>query len=64
MALDWSKLYKKYKGKWIALLDDEQTVVGSGETLKAALLEAAKKGYNSPIVSRMPETLSAYAGSL
>lgn len=64
MALNWAQLYKKYKGKWIALLDDETTVVGSGKTLKEALEEARKKGYTSPIVSRMPQNLEAYVGSL
>ena len=64
MSLDWSKIYKKYKGKWVALLDDEKTVVGSGKTLKEALLKAREKGHDSPIMSRMPENLDAYAGSL
>jgi len=64
MALDWSQLYKKYRGKWIALLDDERTVVGSGKTLKEALLKAKNKGHNSPIMSRMPQNLDAYVGSL
>ena len=64
MAVDWTKIFKKYKGLWVALLDDEQTVVGSGKTLKEALLKAQKKGYKSPIVSRIPETLDAYVGSL
>ncbi|OGJ09071.1 hypothetical protein A2456_00285 [Candidatus Nomurabacteria bacterium RIFOXYC2_FULL_36_19] len=64
MAINWTKLYKKYKGMWVALLDDEKTVVGSGKTLKEALAKAREKGYNFPIVSRMPETLDAYIGAL
>ena len=64
MSKDWSEIYKKYKGLWVAFLDDEMTVVGSGKTLKEALSKAQKKGYDSPIMSRMPETLDAYAGSL
>ncbi len=64
MAVNWTKIYKKYKGLWVALLDDEQTVVGSGKTLKEALLKAQKKGHCTPIMSRMPETLDAYVGSL
>jgi hypothetical protein len=64
MSKDWSKIYKKYKGLWVALLDDEQTVVGSGKTLKEAMNQAQKKGHSSPIFSRMPETLDAYVGSL
>lgn len=64
MAIDWTKLYKRYKGMWVALLDDEQTVVGSGKTLEEALRRARYKGINSPIVSRMPENLDAYIGYL
>jgi predicted RNase H-like HicB family nuclease len=41
-AKDWSKIYQKYKGLWVALKDDEETVVGSGATLKEAI-EKAKK---------------------
>jgi hypothetical protein len=33
MAMDWTPLCEKYKGLWVALNDDEQTVVGSGKTL-------------------------------
>jgi hypothetical protein len=62
MATDWSKLYKTYKGRWVALLDDEETVVGAGTTAKAALAVATKRGYQSPILSRVPDTLSAFVG--
>ncbi len=64
MSKDWSKIYKKYKGLWVAMLDDEQTVVGSGKTLKEAMNEANKKGHNSPIFNRVPETLDTYVGFL
>ena len=64
MSKDWSKIYKKYKGLWVAFLDDEQTVVGSGKTLKEALNEAQKMGYKEPIMNRMPDTLAPYVGIL
>ena len=64
MVKDWSKIFNKYKGLWVAMLDDEQTIVGSGKALKEALLQAQRKGYSDPILNRMPETLDAYAGSL
>jgi len=62
MAKDWSQIYKKYKGLWVALLDDESTVVGSGKTAKQALQEAKNNGYTDTIISRIPENLSAYVG--
>lgn len=61
-AIDWSKIYKKYKGLWVALLDDEITVVGSGRTLKEAKEEAQRKGHKSPIMTRMPERLIPFVG--
>lgn len=64
MAIDWTKIYEKYKGLWVALKSDEETVVGSGKTLKDALGEARKNGYENPIVTRMPNNLSAYVGFL
>lgn len=64
MVIDWTKIYKKYKGLWVALADDEVTVVGSGKTLKEALLQANEKGNKSPILTRMPENLVPYVGSL
>jgi len=62
MGIDWTEIYKKYKGMWVALKDDEQTVVGSGKTAKEAWENAQKNGYAKPILTRMPEKLVAYVG--
>ena len=62
MAIDWPKIYKRYKGLWVALLDNEQTVVGSGETAREAWEEAQKKGHKKPILTRMPERIVTYVG--
>jgi hypothetical protein len=62
MAIDWTKIYKKYRGLWVALLDDEQTVVGSGKTAKEAWERAQGQGYKKPILTRMPEKLVTYVG--
>ncbi len=64
MAIDWTKIYKKYKGLWVALAEDEQTVLGAGKTAKEALLQANKKGAKSPILTRMPESIVSYVGTL
>lgn len=61
-AIDWSKIFEKYKGLWVALADDEETVVGSGKTLDVALTAAAAKGHEHPIVTRMPDELVTYVG--
>lgn len=62
MAIDWTKIYEKYKGLWVALKDDEKTVVASGKTAKEALNKAKEKGYENPILTFMPERLVTYIG--
>lgn len=57
MAIDWTKIYKKYKGLWVALQDDEQTVVASGKTAKEAWDNAQISGYMKPTLTRMPDEL-------
>ena len=63
MAIDWSKIYKKYKGLWVALKDDEVTVISSGKTLKEAADKAKQKGYAQPIMTRMPDELMTFIGN-
>ncbi len=62
MAKDWTKLYKKYKGLWVALAEDEITVLGVGKTVKEAVVAARKKTAKTPFLTRIPENLSAYVG--
>lgn len=54
MAIDWTKIYKKYKGLWVALKKDEKTVLASGKTVKETLEKARKTGYKRPIMLRVP----------
>ena len=62
MAIDWTKIFQKYKGKWVALKDDEKTVVASGSTAKEAWERAQSKGFKKPILTRMPTKLIPYVG--
>ena len=64
MTINWTKIYKNYKGLWVALADDEITVLGSGKTLKEALFDAKKNGTTDPIVMRVPKKVITYVGSL
>lgn len=64
MAKDWTKIQKKYKGLWVALQKDEITVISAAKSLKEAILEAHKKGFGEPIMTRMPEKLITYVGIL
>ena len=63
MAIDWTKIYKKYKGFWVALAEDEETVIASGRTAKEAWLNAQEKGYRKPILTKMPKELATYVGA-
>lgn len=62
MAIDWTKIYNKYKGLWVALEDDEKTVLSSGKTAKSALDKAVKLGHQKPILTRIPNKLISYVG--
>ena len=62
MAIDWTKICEKYKGLWVALRDDEKTVIAAGKTAKDAWEKAQNKGYKKPILTKMPERLIPYIG--
>jgi Family of unknown function (DUF5678) len=48
MSIDWTEIYNNYKGRWVTLGDDEQTVVGSGESAREALDRARENGCREP----------------
>lgn len=62
MAIDWTSIYKKHKGLWVALKSDEKTVVASGKTAKDAWNKAQTKGYAKPILTKMPTKIIPYIG--
>lgn len=62
MAKDWTNIYKKYKGLWVALAEDEVTVLGAGKTVKEALAQARQKTDRMPYLTRMPDNLNAFVG--
>ena len=61
-ATDWTKIYKRYKGLWVALAKDEITVLASGKTAKEAWDKARGRGHIKPILAQMPERLITYVG--
>lgn len=64
MIKNWTNLYKKYKGLWVALADDEVTVLGFGKTVTEAVNKAKKKTNSTPYLTKIPKTLSSYVGTL
>ena len=63
MAIDWTNIYNTYKGRWVALEEDEITVRGSGKTAKQALEQANRNGLERPILFRVPTKIIPYVGS-
>ncbi len=61
-SIDRSKLAKAHRGKWVALKSDRKTVVGSGSSVRGALQAAKKKGYEQPIITRIPKELRHFVG--
>jgi hypothetical protein len=56
---DWAPLFAKYRGQWVALAEDEVTVLAAEATAKGALAASTSKGTLSPILYRVPYTLDA-----
>src|ERR1051326_2733816 len=63
MAIDWTILFKTYKGMWVALQDDEVTVIVSGKDPKVVKARANKKGFMRPIMMKIPTKLTPYIGT-
>jgi Family of unknown function (DUF5678) len=57
---DWAPLFAKYRGQWVALAEDEVTVLAAAPTAKDALAASASKGAPSPILYRVPDTLDTF----
>ena len=59
---DWSQLFAKHRGQWVALADDEVTVLAATTTAEEALAKSAAKGAPDPILYRVPDTLDTFVG--
>lgn len=62
MAIDWTKIYQKYKGSWIALKDNEKEVIASGKSIDEVMKKSKIKGYSLPILLKVPTKMVAYIG--
>lgn len=61
-AIDLTDIYRRYKGKWVALAKDERTVLGSGKTASLAYKKAKAKGFEKPILMKIPKEIVPYIG--
>lgn len=55
-------IFKDYKGKWVALEGDFSTVISSGNDIIKVRDEAAKKGFNKPVLFRVPKKSIPFIG--
>jgi hypothetical protein len=62
-TIDWSSIYKKYKGKWVALAEDEKTVLSFGTSAKVIIKKSHDAGYKNPIITKMPQKLITCVGA-
>jgi hypothetical protein len=60
--IDWTKLYATHKGLWVALDEDNETVVGTGATAEVALENARSKGFANAAIMFVPREVTAFAG--
>jgi len=45
-------------GAWVALSSDKTRIVGTGDSISAASLQAKQKGEATPVLIRMPEIVA------
>lgn len=62
MTIDLTKIFKKYKGLWVAFKEDNKTVIASGKTVREVMGKAQKKGFEQPILFHVPIKILPYIG--
>lgn len=53
-AQDRTKLFEKYQNKWVALTADDK-VISAGMSVSEVIQKALKKGFENPVISKMPD---------
>lgn len=62
MTKDLTPIYKKYKGRWVAMDDNFRKVIISGKTSSSVYESAKKMGYKIPNIFKVPSDLTAFIG--
>ncbi|MEK7171453.1 MAG: DUF5678 domain-containing protein [Patescibacteria group bacterium] len=57
-SINFTFLYKKYPGQWVALANDEKTVLAVGKTAKEVLNTTKTNKKDTPILYRVPSKIS------
>ncbi len=64
MVINWTDIFRKYRGFWVALAEDEKTVVASSKNAKEAYEQAVKKGLKVPIMLSVPLEIKSHIGGI
>lgn len=60
-AIDFTNIFDKYKGLWIALIDDTQ-VIAADKDIKRVYEEAGKKGFPKARLFKVPQDNMPFVG--
>jgi len=61
--MNFDKIYQEYAGKWIALNNREDKIVGASTSSQKAFEEAIKNGEKQPILFKIPHPSISWVGS-
>lgn len=62
-AIDMKEIYRKYKGKWVALKGpNSNKVISFGKNLKRVVEAAQKRGISMPVVAQIPKKVLPIVG--
>jgi hypothetical protein len=59
--IDLTQVYKKYKGMWVALINDTE-VISADKSVRKVVEEAKKKGYEQPLLFKVPKNDLPFVG--
>lgn len=61
-TINWTPIFEKYPGKWVALKSDKVTVVASGNDAKIVYDRAIKSGVKIPTLFKVPTVSVPFVG--
>lgn len=62
-AINMKAIYRKYKGRWVALESATKIrVVASGKNLREVLGKAEQKGFEMPLMIQVPKEILPIVG--
>ena len=59
--VDLSHVYKQYKGLWVALVNDTE-VISADKSVRKVVEQAKKKGYEKPLLFKVPKNDLPFVG--